>query len=80
MENCSVSKPRLIRTPVHKIPIGEAVKEPDGHYSLRIKKPKGKDYEELSLDHLISMVITEADTHYSAEQVPRFEGTDTKND
>ena len=50
MEENIVSKPHLIKTPVHKIPIGEPVKNPDGHYSIRIKKPKGNEYEELSLD------------------------------
>ena len=74
MEDCTVPKPKLIRTPVHKIPIGEAVKKPDGHYSLRIKKPKGSEYEELSLDHLISMVVTEADSQPGIEQAPHPEG------
>ena len=34
MEENIVSKPHLIKTPVHKIPIGEPVKNPDGHYSM----------------------------------------------
>lgn len=75
MEETTVPKPKLIRTPVHKIPIGEAVKKPDGHYSLRIKKPKGSEYEELSLDRFISMVVAEADTQYGTAQAPRSEGT-----
>lgn len=74
MEERHVPKPHLIRTPVHKIPIGEAVKKPDGHYSLRIKKPKGSEYEELSLDHFISMVVAEADSSPGTEQVPHSEG------
>lgn len=74
MEERPVPKSHLIRTPVHKIPIGEAVKKPDGHYSLRIKKPKGSEYEELPLDHLISMVVTEADSSPGIEQAPRSEG------
>ena len=36
MEENIVSKPRLIKTPVHKIPIGEPVKNPDGHYSIHL--------------------------------------------
>ncbi|MDY5797494.1 MAG: hypothetical protein SPJ86_01470 [Eubacteriales bacterium] len=79
MEDCTVPKPKLIRTPVHKIPIGEAVKKPDGHYSLRIKKPKGSEYEELSLDRFISMVVAEAETQYGTEQVPRSEGAAAEN-
>ena len=74
MEERSVPKPHLIKTPVHKIPIGEAVKKPDGHYSLRVKKPKGSEYEELSLDHLISMVVAEADSQPGIEQAPHPEG------
>ena len=74
MEKSAVPKPRLIRTPVYKIPIGEAVKSQDGHYIIRIKKPKGGDYEEVSLDRLISMVVSEADTQYGTVQVPRNEG------
>ena len=74
MEETTVPKPHLIRTPVHKIPIGEAVKKPDGHYSLRIKKPKGSEYEELSLDHLISMVVAATDSVQGIVQAPRYEG------
>lgn len=74
MEENIVSKPHLIKTPVHKIPIGEPVKNPDGHYSIRIKKPKGNEYEELSLNHLISMVVMEADSHPKTKQVPHLEG------
>ena len=74
MEERTVPKPHLIKTPVHKIPIGEAVKKPDGHYSLRIKKHKGSEYEEVPLDHLISMVVTEANSQPGTEQVPRSEG------
>jgi hypothetical protein len=54
-------KPHLIKTPIHKIPIGEAIKAPDGRYTLRIKKPKGAEVEEIPLEKLISMVISEAD-------------------
>ena len=47
------SRPRLIKTPVHNIPIGEAVKSRDGHYSLRIKKPKGNEIEDVPPDKLL---------------------------
>ena len=75
MEESTVLKSRLIKTPIHRIPIGEAVKKPDGHYSLRIKKPKGNEYEELSLDRFISMVIAKADIYYDTKQAPQPEGT-----
>ena len=58
---------RLIYTPKEKIPIGEAVKKPDGRYCLRIKKPKGEEIEEVPLDQLLSMVINEADKQKKAE-------------
>ena len=55
--------PRLLRTPIHHIPIGVPLKKIDGRYVLQIKKPNGPEYEELSLDSLISMVVTEAETN-----------------
>ncbi len=35
--------PKLVRTPKFNIPIGEAIKSPDGHYSLKIKKAKSQE-------------------------------------
>ena len=55
------SKKRIVKTPKHKIPIGEAVKNPDGHYSLTIKRSKGSDTEEVALDQLYFMVKEMAD-------------------
>lgn len=52
---------RLIRTPVHSIPIGEAFRKPDGHYTLRIKKARSTEYEDLPLDQLLSMVVAGAE-------------------
>ena len=52
---------RMVKTPVHKIPIGEAFKGQDGHYTLRIKKSKGKEMEEVPLDKLLSMVVSVAE-------------------
>lgn len=54
-------KARILKTPVYKIPIGEAIINQDGHYSLRIKKPKSEEVEEIPLDRLLSMVVTEAE-------------------
>lgn len=53
--------PKIIRTPKFRIPIGEAVKNADGHYSLKIKKPKSPEIEEVTLDQLIKMVLSEAE-------------------
>ena len=55
------TRPKIVRTPVHGSPIGEAIKNPDGHYSLKIKKPKGPEVEEVALDQLFSMVMSEAE-------------------
>lgn len=74
MEERTAYKPHLIKTPVHNIPIGEPVKTPDGHYCIRIKKPKGSEYEELPLDYLISMVVTGADSQSGTKQAPHSEG------
>ena len=61
---------RVLKTPVHKIPIGEAVKKPDGRYCIRIKKPKGEEVEEVPLDQLLSMVVTEADNKQEKAETP----------
>ena len=57
----SEKRTRLVRTPIHKIAIGEAIKEPDGHYSLRIKRPDKAEYEVIALDQLFSIVMNEAE-------------------
>ncbi len=54
-------RPKIVKTPVHGIPIGEAIKNPDGHYSLKIKRAKGSEVEEVALDKLFSMVMSEAE-------------------
>lgn len=55
------SRQRILRTPKHKIPIGEVVKKPDGNYSVRIKKPGGREIEEVALDQLLTMIMKQAD-------------------
>lgn len=52
---------KIIRTPKYNIPIGEAIKDADGHYSLRIKKARGKEVEVIPLDQLNMMIMTEAE-------------------
>lgn len=68
------TKAPVLKTPQHNIPIGVPYKK-DGHYGIRMKKAKGQEYEDLSLDHLISMVVTEADNQEKKPQVPQVEGT-----
>lgn len=56
----------VLKTPKHKIPIGIPYKTPDGKYMLQLKKHKSSDVEDLSIDSLLSMVISGAD---KAQQV-----------
>ena len=59
MEN--VTRRKMIRTPLHGIPIGEALRRPDGRYILRIKRPKGNEIEAVPLERLLSMVVRTAE-------------------
>lgn len=61
------SNPRLIKTPVHGIPIGEALKSSDGHISLRIKKPRASEYEDLPLDQFLAMVMAGAEQQTTSQ-------------
>ena len=51
----------MIRTPLHGIPIGEALRQADGRYILRIKRPKGNEIEDVPLERLLSMVVRTAE-------------------
>ena len=55
------SRPRIVKTPQFNIPIGEAIKNPDGHYSLRIKKAKSQEMEVIPLDQLNKRNMQEAE-------------------
>ena len=50
-------QPRMVYTPLRRIPIGEAVQRADGTYALRIKKPNRDEFDEISMDHLVAAVI-----------------------
>ena len=54
-------RPRIVKTPQFNIPIGEAIKKPEGHYSLRIKKAKSQEVEVIPLDQLNKMIMQEAE-------------------
>ena len=54
-------KIKIVRTPLHNIPVGEPIKHNDGHYSLRLKKPGEQVFEDVAIDQLFSMVISEAE-------------------
>lgn len=54
---------RLVKTPQLGIPIGEAYKRPDGSHAIRIKKAGCKDTEEITLDHLVALVVVGSENH-----------------
>ena len=54
-------RPKLVKTPKFKIPLGEAIKKPDGRYCLMVKKAKGQEIEEVPLDQLNLMIMNEAE-------------------
>lgn len=55
------NRPKIVKTPKYNIPIGEALRKPDGRYFLKIKKAKSKEVEEVPLDQLNHMIMAEAD-------------------
>ena len=53
--------PAMLYSPHHHIPIGQAVKAPNGEYVLRVKKDK-HTYEEVSINKLLHMFVQAADS------------------
>ena len=51
----------MIYTPNYHIPIGQAVKAPNGEYVLRVKKDK-HTYEEVSISKLLRMFVHAVDS------------------
>ena len=74
MTNRTTSRHRLIKTPIHHIAIGIPIKNEDGNYALRIKKPNSPEYEDFPLKTLIEMVISGANDFTRETQIPRREG------
>lgn len=60
MTNRGTLKKNMVYTPTYHIPIGEALKLPDGTHVLRIKNPFTKRYDEISLDSLNTEVVERA--------------------
>ena len=52
-------RPRVVKTPVHNIPIGEPVQNNEGRLGLRLKKPGEPVYEIVWLDQVTGMVVKE---------------------
>ncbi len=56
MGNKSEGRPRIVRTPVYHIPIGEPIQNDDGRLGLRMKKQGEQEFEDVWLDQMVSMV------------------------
>ena len=61
MTNKKATKKKMVYTPEHHIPIGEAVKTAYGEYALRIKKPNSPEVETISIGKLVSEVVSTAE-------------------
>ncbi len=55
-------KRTMMYTPVHRIPIGEPVKTPDGNRAVKFKKHGGKETEIIPLDTFIAMLVHATDS------------------
>lgn len=60
MENKNPRPIKMVYTPQHHIPIGEAVVTDSGEYALRIKKPKSQEIEVISMGKLMTQVAQAA--------------------
>ena len=50
------SKSNMIYTPKLKIPLGEIIVKQNGSHVLKIKKPNKSEYEEITIDSLMSLI------------------------
>lgn len=50
------SKSNMIYTPKLKIPLGEIIVKQNGSRILKIKKPNKSEYEEITIDSLMSLI------------------------
>lgn len=66
----AVSLSRMIYTPKARIPVGEAIKLPDGTHALRVKKPGEDKYDEIPLETLLSKVVMSAEGGATTDREP----------
>jgi len=66
----AVSFSKMIYTPKARIPVGEAVKRPDGTYALRVKKPSEDKYDEIPLEALFSKVVMSVEQGTTTDREP----------
>lgn len=56
MTNKAAGKSRIVKTPIHNIPIGEPIKNDDGRLGLRMKKQGELEFEDVWIDQMFTMV------------------------
>ncbi len=52
------TKSNMLYTPKLKIPLGEIIITSNGSHALKIKKPNKSDYEEITVDSLMSLIYS----------------------
>lgn len=52
------SKSNMLYTPKLKIPLGEIIVTSNGSHALKIKKPNKSEYEEITIDSLMSLIYS----------------------
>lgn len=60
-------KDNFIKTPRLNVTLGKAYKKPDGTYGLRIKKPHTSLYEDVTVDEILKMIISNAENHNNVD-------------
>ena len=61
---------KMIYTPKARIPVGEAIKLPDGTHALRVKKPGEDKYDEIPLETLLSKVVMSTERGSTTDREP----------
>lgn len=52
------TKSNMLYTPKLKIPLGEIIVTSNDSHALKIKKPNKSDYEEITVDSLMSLIYS----------------------
>ena len=56
----SSKRSNMVYTPEYHIPVGEAIITEDGEPALRIKKPKGQEFDVITLGKLAAAITQKA--------------------
>lgn len=81
MRQTSRSNLHMVYTPRIGIPIGEAIRLPNGTHALRVKNPRTNAVDDIPLDTLCEAVIYQArsqeDAGTRSQQRPASQGNNT---